>query len=105
MTAMDIFKKAALMGIGVLSMTEEKLKELVKELETKGEVTEKEGKDLFKNLLSRADEEKKALEEKIKKGIKDYLGKVDIASKEEVAKLEKRLHALEKKINEMMEER
>ena len=99
--ATDIFKRAAIMGIGIMSLTEEKLKELVKELETKGEVGEKEGKNLLKDLLTRADKEKKVVEENIKKGIKDYLAKVNIASREHLIKLEKRVNGLEEKIKKL----
>ncbi|HKZ46074.1 MAG TPA: hypothetical protein VJ202_01670 [Thermodesulfobacteriota bacterium] len=97
----DIFKRAAIMGIGIMSLTEEKLKELVKELETKGEVGKKEGKNLLKDLLTRADKEKKVVEENIKKGIKDYLAKVNIASREDLIKLEKRVNGLEEKIKKL----
>jgi polyhydroxyalkanoate synthesis regulator phasin len=100
--ATDIFRRAALMGIGIMSLTEAKVKELVKELETKGEVTEKESKDLLKDLIARADKEKKAIEENIKKGIKDYLAKINIASREDVIKLEKRVKGLEEKVKELI---
>ncbi|MBI3755574.1 MAG: hypothetical protein HY265_05385 [Deltaproteobacteria bacterium] len=99
--ATDIFKRAALMGIGIMSLTEAKLKDLVKELEYKGEVNEKEGKDLLKNLVAKADKERKTVEENIRKGIKDYLAKVNIASREDVIKLEKRVKGLEEKVKEL----
>lgn len=97
----DILKRAALMGIGILSLTEGKLKELVKELEDRGEMSEKEGKDLLKDLLSKADKEKKAIEDKIRKSIKDYLAKVDIASREDVIGLKKKVNNLEEKVKEL----
>lgn len=100
--ATDILKKAALMGIGIMSLTEEKIKELVKDIEVKGDVSEKEGKDLLKDLLTRADKEKKVVEENIKKGIKDYLAKVNIASREDLIKLEKRVHGLEEKVKKLV---
>lgn len=100
--ATDIFKKAALMGIGIMSMTEEKIKELVKELESKGEVSEKQGKGLLKDLVAKADKEKKTIEENIKKGIKDSLAKMNIASREDVIKLEKRVKGLEEKVKELV---
>lgn len=100
--ATDILKKAALMGIGIMSLTEEKIKELVKDIEAKGNVSEKEGKDLLKDLLTRADKEKKVVEENIKKGIKDYLAKVNIASREDLIKLEKRVHGLEEKVKKLL---
>lgn len=100
--ATDIFRKAALMGIGIMSLTETKIKELVKELEEKGDVSEKEGRDLLRDLVNRADKERKNLEENIRKGIKEYLAKVNIASREDVIKLEKRVKNLEEKVKELV---
>ncbi len=99
--ATDIFKRAALMGIGIMSMTEAKLKELVKELESKGEVSEKEGKDLLKDLITTADKARKTVDANIRKAIKDYLAKVNIASREDVIKLEKRVKGLEERVKEL----
>ncbi|MEK7829352.1 MAG: hypothetical protein AAB197_03630 [Deltaproteobacteria bacterium] len=99
--ATDILKKAALMGIGIMSLTEEKIKELVKDIEAKGDVSKKEGKDLLKDLMTKADKEKRVVEENIKKGIKDYLAKVNIASREDLIKLEKRVNGLEEKIKKL----
>lgn len=100
----DIFKKAALLGLGIMSLTEEKLKELIKEMEEKGEVSKKEGEDLLKNLLSKVEEERRAVEERVRNLLKDSLTRMDIASREEVVKLEKRVHSLEKKVKELMKE-
>lgn len=100
----DLFKKAALLGLGIMSLTEEKLKELIKEMEEKGEVSKKEGEDILKNLLSKVEEERKAVEDRVRTLLKDSLSRMDIASREEVVKLEKRVHSLEKKVKELMEE-
>lgn len=100
--AIDMFKKAALMGLGIMSLTEEKVKGLIKELEAKGEVSKKEGGDLLKDLMSRANKEKATVEENIKKGIKDYLAKVNIASREDMIKLERRVKGLEEKVEELI---
>lgn len=100
----DIFKKAALLGLGIMSLTEEKLKELIKEMEEKGEVSKKEGEDLLKNLLSKVEEERRAVEDRVRNLLKDSLTRMDIASREDFIKLEKRVHALEKRVKELMKE-
>lgn len=97
----NILKKVALMGVGFMSLTEQKLKDLIKELESRGEVSEKEGKDLLRELLDRIEKEKKTVEETIKKGIKEYLGKLDIATKEDVISLKKKVNSLEEKVKEL----
>ncbi len=100
---MDLFKKAALIGIGMMSLTEDKVSELIKELEKEGEISSKEGEDLLKKVLSKVDEDKKAVEERLRPVFKKYLSRIDIASKEDVLRLEKKVKALEKKINEIVE--
>ncbi|MBI5287285.1 MAG: hypothetical protein HY878_06825, partial [Deltaproteobacteria bacterium] len=64
----------------------------------------KEGEDLLKNLLSKVGEERKAVEDRVKTALRESLSKLDIASREEVVKLEKRVHALEKRIKELIKE-
>ncbi len=97
----DVFKKAALMGIGMMSLTEDKMKELIEEMEKKGEVSSKEGKDLIDKLFSKVAEERKMAEEKLKSTLKNYLSKMNIATRQEVLRLEKKIRSLEKKITEM----
>ncbi|MEE8185057.1 MAG: hypothetical protein V3T96_01485 [Thermodesulfobacteriota bacterium] len=97
----DIFKKAALMGIGMMSLTEDKARELIEEMEKRGEVSSKEGRELIDKLFSKVDEERKTAEEKLKSALKNYLSKMNIATKQEVLRLEKKIRSLEKKITEL----
>lgn len=101
----DVFKKAVLTGLGIMSVTEEKVKEIIKDMESKGEVSKKEGEELFKNIISKAEEEKKAVENRIAGLVKDYLAKMNIATREDLVKLEKKVHGLEKRVKELLQEK
>ncbi len=98
---LDLFKKAALIGMGMVSLTEDKMKELVEDMEKKGEVSSKEGRDLLEKLLSKVEDERKAGEEKLNELLATSLSKVNIATKEEVEMLEKKVGALEKKVADL----
>lgn len=98
---LDLFKKAALLGMGMVSLTEDKMKELVEEMEKKGEVSSKEGRDILEKLFSKVEEERKAGEEKLREILSTSLSKVNIATREEIERLEKKIHTLEKKVAEL----
>ena len=91
----DLLKKAALMGIGITSMTKDKIEELAKEIVGEGKLSEEEGRKLVEGLLKQADEARKDLEDRVEKLVKSALEKLDIPSRGEVEKLEERIKKLE----------
>lgn len=100
----EILRKLALMGLGIISLSEEKLRELIREMEEKGEVSKEEGEELFKKILAKAEEERKAFEEKMRGRIKETLEKMDIVTKDEFVKLEKKVNGLDRRIKELIKE-
>ena len=93
----DFIKKTMLTGVGLAAMTREKIEELAKELTEKGDMTEKEGKELVDELVKKSEKVKKDLESKMESIVKKVLGKLNLATKEDIEKIEKRLKRLEKK--------
>ena len=77
-------------------MTKDKVEELAKELTEKGEMSEKEGKALIDELLKKSEQARKDLEIKVESLIEKALGKMNLAGKEDISTLEKRLKRLEK---------
>ena len=101
----DVFKRVLLTGLGIMSVTEEKLKEVIKDMESKGEVSKKEGEELVKGIMEKAEGERKTLENRITAVIKDSFAKMNIATREDLVKLEKQVHSLEKKVKELVQEK
>jgi polyhydroxyalkanoate synthesis regulator phasin len=93
----DIMKKAMLTGVGLAAMTRDKIEEMAKELTEKGEMTEKEGKELVDELVKKSEKAKKDLETKMEDVVEKVLGKMNLATKEDISQIEKRLKRLEKK--------
>lgn len=100
----EILRKLVLMGLGIVSLSEEKLRELIKEMEEKGEVSKEEGEELFKKILARAEEEKRVVEEKVRGRVREVLERMDIVTREDFLKLEKKVNSLERRIRELMKE-
>ncbi|HBO84509.1 MAG: hypothetical protein A2073_00150 [Deltaproteobacteria bacterium GWC2_42_11] len=101
----EILKNAAMVGLGIMSLSEEKLKEVIKEMESRGEVSKKEGEEIIKDLLKKIEEERKAVENRMAAALKNSFAKMNIATRGDLVKLEKRVHNLEKKVKELMQER
>ena len=61
----NFLEKGVFLGIGALALTKEKAEQLAKELIEKGMVTNEDSPNLVKEIMSYAEKEKKAFEEKL----------------------------------------
>ena len=92
----DFIKKAIFIGAGLASLTAEKIEEAVKEIVNKGDLTEKQGKELVQELKEKSAKARKELGEWIDKMINDTLQKLNIPTRKEVEELKARIEQLEK---------
>ena len=93
---LDFIKKTIFFGAGLASMTAEKIEDAVAEIVKRGELTEKQGKDLVQDLLERSAKAKKELTERIEKMIQDSLQRLKIPTRKEIDELRARVEQLEK---------
>lgn len=93
-----ILYKAFLAGLGAISLTREKAEAFVDELIKKGEVARPERAKVVDELLKRAEEQEKALMERLGRVVTKVLQEMDLPTKEDLRAIEKRLDAIEKKI-------
>jgi polyhydroxyalkanoate synthesis regulator phasin len=97
----DMFKKMGLFGIGVISLTQEKVEEFSQEMIKKGELSREEGKKFVKEILSEREKQVKDLEDKINDRVRDTLEKSGVVMKSDISALEKKIEKLEKTIQAM----
>ena len=97
----DIFEKAYLAGLGAWSVTKEKAKEIVDDLVEKGKITADEAPKILKEVVTKAEESKKALEERVEKGVENTVNRLNLATKTDIQRVEEKLDqilkALQKK--------
>ncbi|MEA2039016.1 MAG: polyhydroxyalkanoate synthesis regulator [Thermodesulfobacteriota bacterium] len=92
----DLIKKGFLAGLGLAAMTRDKAEELVKVAMEKGEISEKEGKDLVDKLLKRSEEARKDLETKVEGIVHKALEKMNVATKDDISEIKEKIKNLEK---------
>ena len=97
----ELIKKFFYTGVGIASLTAEKLQESVDELVGRGKVSEEEGKKIVDDFASKAESRKEDFEGRLK-DIVDNVRKGDIfpkfMTKEDLDTLVSRIEALESKI-------
>ncbi|TYB31674.1 MAG: hypothetical protein FXF47_03500 [Candidatus Mcinerneyibacterium aminivorans] len=97
----DFLKKTILTGIGIASLTGEKIKEIGKKIAEESKMSEEEGEKFVDEILKQSEKTKKNIEKKVDEYVKKSLDKLDIPNQDKVEKLEKRINKLEKKLKEI----
>jgi polyhydroxyalkanoate synthesis regulator phasin len=97
----DLIKKAVLTGVGVASLTKEKIEDLAKELIVKGKMSEQEGEKLVEEMLSRAEESRETMKNQTKSMVQDTIAKMQLARVEDIELLKTEIERLREEISSM----
>lgn len=95
---MDLFKKAVLAGIGIASLTMEKVEELSKDLIDKGKLSEQEGEKFLQEMQKRAEESREALKQQTDRLVESAIGRMQLAKASDLEKLQVEIEGLRKEI-------
>ena len=93
----DIVKKAMLAGLGA----QEKAKEFIEELVKAGELSKSEASSLVKEWTSKAEESTKEFDKRAKETVANILEKLNIPTREDMEKLEKKVQALNARLKKL----
>ncbi|CAM4397368.1 phasin family protein [Paenibacillus tarimensis] len=91
----ELLKKALSLGVGITVTSKEKVEKYVDELVRKGEVAPTESKALVNRLVQRGEEEQTQIKQMIREQLQQLLVELNMATKEDIARLEKRVEKLE----------
>jgi polyhydroxyalkanoate synthesis regulator phasin len=94
----DTLRKLLLAGLGTLDLTEEKAKAIFNDLVARGEMSEKDARDLVSGWAHRAAEQRGRLQKDVDEAVSRALSAMGIARKSEVETLTSRVADLEQKL-------
>ena len=97
----DLIKKAVLTGVGVASLTKEKIEELAKELIVKGKMSEQEGEKLIEEMLSRAEESRNSMKSQTESLVQNTIAKMQLARVEDIERLKAEVEKLREEISSL----
>ena len=87
----DIIKKVFLAGLGAATLTREKAEDIIEELVKKGELKREEKPGVLNDLLKATEKRKDEMQNFVKEEVQKVLKTLNIATKEDIDSLEKRL--------------
>jgi len=101
-----------LASIGAIAMSKDEIESLVNRLVEKGEITEKDGRKLIDNLVSRTKKMSRKVEEKtekqknktedmLNKRIQAVLNTMNVPSKQDIEGLTKKINTLSRKVSNL----
>ena len=99
----DLVKKAMLTGIGVASLTKDKIEEIAKEFTQKGKLSEQEGEKLVREMVAKTEESKEELKKQIDSMIETALAKTRVARAADIEELRKEIASLRKEIKALQD--
>jgi polyhydroxyalkanoate synthesis regulator phasin len=94
----DLIKRTLLTGVGLAVMTKDKVEELGKDLAAQAKLSESEGKEFVDHLLAQSETARKDFESRIGAAVQKAVSGLNLASKDEVAKLSARVEELSAKL-------
>jgi len=90
----ETLDKIMLAGLGAVSMTRERAEKLFDEYVSRGKEEKEHRTGFVKELMDRAEENKKALEKITSEQVRQVIEKLDLATKEDIKRLESKLDQL-----------
>jgi len=94
----DALRKLLLAGLGTLDLTEEKAKAVFNDLVARGEMNEKDARELLSNWSKRATEQRGRLQKDVETGVTKTLSAMGLTRSTELELLRTRVAELERKL-------
>ena len=94
-------RKVLLASIGAVALAQDEIEDFVVKLVERGQIAEKDGKKLMRDLMERSKKEAKVAEEDLDKRVEDILGRMNIPTKSDIQALNAKITTLAKKIDEL----
>jgi poly(hydroxyalkanoate) granule-associated protein len=103
---LEMTRKILLASIGAVALTQEEVEKFVNKLIERGEIAEKDGRKLVKDIMEKrkkkTEEVRTDTEEQVDSRLNDVLGRMNIPSKSDIDVLNERIGTLTEKVDELI---
>ena len=97
---MKMIEKALYLGLGVFSVTRERVEKVVNELMDKGEISREEAGEVIEDLIKRGEEERKAIRNLVQEEMGGLKKDLSTSTQSELEELKARIRELEKRLEQ-----
>ncbi len=104
-TLYEAARKVLLAGIGVVALAQDEAENFVNKLVERGELAEKDARELLDEVSRKREEARKKAEEELEKRLETVLGRLNVPTRNDIRALNERIAALTAKVEELKKSR
>jgi len=97
-------RKVLLASMGLVALAQEEIEQFVAKLVERGELAEKDGKKLVREVMDKRKKETQKAESELEKRMEELLARMNVPSKTDIDALSAKITALTKKVDELKKE-
>ncbi|MBU4394522.1 MAG: hypothetical protein KKD78_05785 [Proteobacteria bacterium] len=91
----ELIKKAMLTGLGVASLTKEKIEEIGRDFVEQGKLSQQEGEKLVEELLAKVEEAKEDIKKQIEERVEEIVKKMKLVRMSDLDELKSQIKELQ----------
>jgi poly(hydroxyalkanoate) granule-associated protein len=98
---LETARKVLLAGIGAFALAQDEIEDFVNKLVERGEIAEKDGRKLVREIMERRKKETEKAEDGLSKRVEEILDRMNVPTKADIEALGEKIAALTKKVEEL----
>ena len=98
---LEASRKVLLAAIGAVALAQDEIEDFVDKLVERGEIAEKDGKKLVREVMDKRKKEAKDVEDETTKRVHDVLDRMNVPSKKDIDILGEKIAVLTQKVEEL----
>jgi poly(hydroxyalkanoate) granule-associated protein len=100
-TFLEAARKVLMAGIGAVALAQEEAEDFINRLIERGEIAEKDGRKLMRDMMDKRKKEAEKAEDEITKRVETVMDRMSIPSKADIDALSEKITLLSKKVDEL----
>jgi len=97
----EVPRKLLLAAIGAVLFAQDEVEDFIDRLVERGEIAEKEGKQLVKEVMEKRAEKRKTIEGEVNKRLHDAVERLNVPSRKDIEELSAKVAELTRKVEEL----
>lgn len=98
---LDAAHKVLLAAVGAVGLAQDEIEDFVDKLVERGEIAEKDGRKLIKDIMERRKKEVRKTEDELGKRVEDVLDRMNVPTKSDIDALGEKIAELTRKVDEL----
>ena len=98
---LDAARKVLLASIGAVALAQEEIEEFVQRLVERGEIAEKDGRKLVREVMDKRKKSAEKAEDEVSKRVESVMDRMSVPSKADIDALSEKISILTKKVDEL----